>query len=417
MPLAAFPGRRGWGYDGVYWYAPAASYGRPDDLKALVDSCHAHDLGVILDVVYNHFGPEGNYLTAIAPDFFTDRHHTPWGAAIDYDGPNSRPVRDFAIHNALYWLEEFHFDGLRLDAVHAIADSRQPDIITEIADAVRRRIAGREVHLILENDSNEARRLSRRGGRPVHYTAQWNDDLHHALHVLVTGQTSGYYADVAERPVAMLGRALATGFAFQGEPSRYRGGRPRGEPSAGLPATAFVAFLQNHDQVGNTPFGIRIVEQAPDPLVHAALAIVLLAPQIPLLFMGEEWASSRPFTFFCDLAPPLDEAVRQGRRRQLAHYAEFGDPPTQAEIPDPAAVTTFERSRLDWTERRRGKHAVWLERYRRLLAIRHRISCRCFRGSCRAAISPRSGRRACGSSGISPTAHCSRSSPISPRKP
>ena len=372
MPVGAFPGRRNWGYDGVSWYAPAACYGRPEDLKGLIEACHLRGLAVILDVVYNHFGPEGNYLTAIAPDFFTDRHHTPWGAAINYDGPNSRPVRDFAIDNALYWLEEFQCDGLRLDAVHAIADDSEPDIITEIADTVRRRITGREVHLILENDRNEARSLMRRGAHPIRYTAQWNDDLHHILHVLVTGQTSGYYADVADNPVAMLARSLATGFAFQGEPSPYRGGKPRGEPSGELPATAFVSFLQNHDQIGNTPFGIRITERASDAIVHAAVATILLAPQIPLLFMGEEWASSRPFAFFCDLSPPLDEAVRQGRRREFAQFPEFAAPAMQATIPDPTAVTTFELSRLDWSEREEGMHAVWLDRYRRLLAIRHR---------------------------------------------
>jgi malto-oligosyltrehalose trehalohydrolase len=372
MPVAAFPGTRNWGYDGVQLFAPAACYGRPEDLKALVEACHQRGLAIKLDVVYNHFGPEGNYLYPISPDFFTERHHTPWGAAIDYDGPNSRPVRDFMIANALYWLEEFHFDGLRLDAVHAIVDDSTPDIITEIGETVRKRITGRPIHLVLENDRNEARRLARRNGSIPGYTAQWNDDLHHALHVLVTGETAGYYADVAEKPAAMLGRALATGFAFQGEPSAYRGGELRGEPSDTLPATAFVSFLQNHDQIGNTPFGTRIAERAPEAAVHAAVAIVLLSPQVPLLFMGEEWACSRPFTFFCDLSPPLDEAVREGRRREFAQYPEFADPAMQARIPDATAPATFENAKLDWAERTRGTHANWLARYRRLIEIRKR---------------------------------------------
>ena len=366
MPIAECPGHRNWGYDGVQWFAPSARYGRPEELKALVDECHARGIAVLLDVVYNHFGPEGNYLHAIVPDFFTERHHTPWGAAINYDGPRSRPVRDFVIHNALYWLEEFHLDGLRLDAVHAILDESAPDILTEVAETVRRHITDRPVHLVLENDRNEARRLAR------DYAAQWNDDMHHALHVLLTGETRGYYGDYAEHAIEHLGRALATGFAYQGEPSEHRHGHPRGEPSAHLPATAFVSFLQNHDQIGNTPFGTRIGANAPEPLVHAAAAIVLLSPEIPLLFMGEEWASRRPFPFFCDFGPPLDEAVREGRRREFAHYPEFADPEAQRHIPDPNAEATFAAARLDWSEPREPEHASWLERYRKLLTIRHR---------------------------------------------
>jgi len=373
MPIAEFAGRRNWGYDGVQLYAPASCYGRPEALKALVEACHARGLAILLDVVYNHFGPEGNYLPRLAPDFFTERHHTPWGAAIDYDGPQSRPVRDFVIHNALYWLKEFHFDGLRLDAVHAIVDNSSPDILTELAETVRREVTGREVHLVLENDKNEARRLERREGRVCRYTAQWNDDLHHALHVLLTGEDSGYYADYADSPAVHLGRALATGFAYQGEPSPYRDGELRGEPSHDLPATAFISFLQNHDQIGNTPFGTRLTTRTSEPLLHAAVAILLLSPQVPMLFMGEEWASVRPFSFFCDFAPPLDAAVREGRRREFARFAEFSDAAARETIPDPTAEESFVASRLDRSEAREPAHARWLDRYRRLMELRRQI--------------------------------------------
>ena len=372
MPIAEFPGHRDWGYDGVLLYAPASQYGRPEALKHLVEACHARGLAIFLDVVYNHFGPEGNYLPAIARDFFTDRHHTPWGAAIDFSGPNSRPVRDFFICNALYWLEEFHFDGLRFDAVHAIYDDTEPDIISEIGEAVRGHITGREIHLVLENDRNQTRYLRRRHGRIDRYDAQWNDDLHHALHVLVTGDRSGYYGDYAAEPAKHLGRALAEGLAYQGEPSPFRGGKARGEPSGELPATAFVSFLQNHDQVGNHPFGTRIAARADEGALHAAVAIVLLSPQIPLLFMGEEWASVRPFAFFCDFEPGLRESVREGRRREFAHFPEFADEVARERIPDPTASSTFAMSRLDWAEPRKKAHAFWLARYRRLLEIRAR---------------------------------------------
>jgi maltooligosyltrehalose trehalohydrolase len=370
MPVAEFPGTRNWGYDGVFPFAPASRYGRPEALKRLVEACHERGLAIFLDVVYNHFGPEGNYLPAIAADFFNPARQTPWGAALDFSGPRRRPVRQFFIENALYWLEEFQFDGLRLDAVHAIADDSTPDIVDEVGETVRRRIRDREIHLVLENDRNEARRLARRNGRAEHFTAQWNDDLHHALHVLITGETSGFYGDYATEPARQLGRALAEGFAYQGEPSPFRDNRPRGEPSAQLPATAFVAFLQNHDHVGNHPLGLRLSVRAAEPAMHAGIAVVLLAPQIPLLFMGEEWGSRRPFAFFCDFAPDLALSVREGRRREFAHFPEFRDASARSRIPDPTALSTFLMSRLDWAEPREEGHARWLARYRRLLAIR-----------------------------------------------
>ena len=372
MPLADFPGRRGWGYDGVLPFAPEASYGTPEDLKRLVQAAHRHGLMVLLDVVYNHFGPEGNYLHVYAPQFFTDRHHTPWGAAINFDGPESRVVRDFFIHNALYWLEEFHLDGLRLDAVHAIRDDSDPDILTELAGAVRRG-PGRErhVHLVLENDLNRTRLLERGAdGGPRHYDAQWNDDIHHAFHVLLTGETDGYYADFSRDPAALAARCLAEGYAYQGEASAFRQGEPRGEPSGGLPPWAFVSFLQNHDQIGNRACGERLTELAAAEALAAAAAVILLAPQPPLIFMGEEFGAGTPFLFFSDLGAELNAAVSSGRREEFARFERFSDPAVAAAIPDPCAAATFERSKLDWSTVALPPHSEWLALYRRLLALR-----------------------------------------------
>ena len=364
MPLASFAGRRNWGYDGVLQFAPAPCYGRPEDLKRLVDICHRSGFAVFLDVVYNHFGPEGNYLGLYAPDFFTERHQTPWGAAIDF---SVAQVRRFYIENALYWLEEFNFDGLRLDAVHAILDDSPRHILAEIAAAVDAHIRPhRPVHLVLENDRNEAWPLVR-GGGGAHYVAQWNDDLHHALHVLATGERGGYYADYADRPVEQLGRALTEGFVYQGQPSAYRKGERRGEPSAHLPPTAFVAFTQNHDQVGNTPAGTRLAHVADEALVRLAAAIVILSPQIPLLFMGEEWGTARPFPYFCDFGEELGAKVREGRKREFAGFAGFHD-----ELPDPCAEETLRAAKLDWEARDEPAHKRWLDWYRTLLSIRRR---------------------------------------------
>jgi malto-oligosyltrehalose trehalohydrolase len=369
-PVAEAPGRYNWGYDGVYLFAPEASYGQPEDLKFLIEAAHRRGLMVFLDVVYNHFGPEGNYLSQYAAPFFTERHRTPWGAAINYDGENSRVVRSFMVHNALYWLQEYNIDGLRLDAVHAIIDDSKPHILTEIATAARTALAGRPVHLVLENDDNAAWLLRSAGGERG-FDAQWNDDLHHALHVAVTGQTDGYYRDYAE-PIVHLGRALTEGFAYQGEDSAHRDGAPRGQPSGHLPPTAFVSFLQNHDQVGNNATGTRIHHVAPLEAVRAAAAIYLLAPSPPLLFMGEEWAASAPFLFFCDFGGDLAESVREGRRAEFARFAAFQSPQARARIPDPTSPRTFLQSRLDWAERDRTPHRETLDFYRTLLAIRAR---------------------------------------------
>ena len=372
MPLADFPGRRNWGYDGVLPFAPDASYGAPDELKRLIDAAHSRSLMVFLDVVYNHFGPEGNYLHAYAPQFFNPAHHTPWGAAINYDGERSRSVRDFFIHNALYWLEEYRFDGLRLDAVDWIVDESSPDILVELASRVHEGPgAGRHIHLVLENDRNEAHYLGRDGQqRPLHGTAQWNDDLHHAAHVVATGEADGYYADYAARPLWYFARCLTEGFGYQGEPSPYRGNIARGEPSVHLPPGAFVSFLQTHDQVGNRAFGERIGQVANPRALRAAVACILLAPSPPLLFMGEEFSASTPFLFFCDFSPELASTVTQGRRKQFARFAQFADPALQATIPDPNNEVTFERSKLVWSEAGNPGHREWSELYRECLGIR-----------------------------------------------
>jgi len=366
MPLAQPAGTRNWGYDGVLPFAPQHAYGTPDELKAFVDAAHAHRLCVFLDVVYNHFGPEGNYLHAFAADVFTDRHHTPWGSAINVDGERSQTVRELFVQNALYWLREYRFDGLRLDAVHEIRDDSPRPFLDELAARVRAAVErDRHVHLVLENDANQARLLSA-------YDAQWNDDTHHALHVLATGEADGYYRDYAREPARHLARALAEGFAYQGEPSEHRGGAPRGEPSGALPSTAFVSFLQNHDQIGNRAFGERITALAPAEAVRAATAVVVLAPQIPLLFMGEEWAASTPFLFFAEFGPELAAAVTEGRRREFAAWPAFADPTSRERIPDPQAVATMRASALRWDERARPPHAEMLRFHEELLALRAR---------------------------------------------
>ncbi len=369
MPLADFPGRRGWGYDGVLLFAPESAYGRPEHLKALVDAAHERGLAVFVDVVYNHFGPEGNYLHRYAPGFFTPRHHSFWGDGINYDGPGSEVVRAFMIHNALYWLEEFHLDGLRLDAVNAIVDDSPTHLLVELGRAVAEG-PGRErpVHLVLENGANQVRYLERAAGRRPLYQSQWNDDIHHALHVLLTGETGGYYEDY-QPPLPHLGRCLTEGFAFQGERSAYRGDL-RGQPSAHLPPTSFVSFLQNHDQIGNRALGERITALAAPEAVRAATAIVLLAPAMPLLFMGEEWGAREPFLFFTDLGPDLGPSVAEGRRREFARFPDFASPAVRERIPDPQAAATYERSILDWRRLADSGHREWLAFHRDLLRLR-----------------------------------------------
>jgi len=365
MPLADFPGDRNWGYDGVLLYAPDSAYGRPEDLKALIDAAHQRGLMVFLDVVYNHFGPEGNYLGRYAPGFLT-KAQTPWGSAIDYRLPE---VRAFAIGNALHWLKHYRFDGLRLDAVHAIVEPGEPHVLNDLSRAVGdlAKETGRHIHLVLENDDNRASLLDPRSAPPGgKYRAQWNDDYHHAWHVLLTREKNGYYRDYHDNPRANIARVLSSGFAYQGEASPHRDGRKRGEPSGVLPPTAFVNFLQNHDQIGNRARGDRLITQADEAALRAASAITLLAPMPPLLFMGEEWGSTKPFPFFCDFHGALAEAVRKGRREEFkAAYAELGD-----NIPDPLDEATFRSAVLDWNARETPRGQEWMAHTRSLLTAR-----------------------------------------------
>jgi maltooligosyltrehalose trehalohydrolase len=364
MPLADFAGSRNWGYDGVLWYAPDSAYGRPDDLKALIDAAHQRGLMMMLDVVYNHFGPEGNYLGRYAPGFFTEAH-TPWGSAIDY---RVAQVRAFAIENALSWLRDYRFDGLRLDAVNSIVEPGGLSLLHDISAAAGKLAAetGRHIHLVLENGDNRASILDAGEDPPQgKYRAQWNDDYHHAWRVLMTGEKQGYYVDYQRSPISDIARSLSSGFIYQGEPSAFRGGR-RGEPSSHLAPAAFINFLQNHDQIGNRALGDRLESAADARMIEAALQILLIAPGIPMLFMGEEWGSKAPFPFFCDFGGDLADAVRKGRRVELAWaYEEYGD-----EVPDALARSTRDSAVLDWNERDKPEARKRLTLVRDLLKVR-----------------------------------------------
>lgn len=354
MPINDFPGQRNWGYDGVLPYAPDRAYGTPDELKALIDDAHRHGLMVFLDVVYNHFGPDGNYLSLYAPGFFRDDVRTPWGSAIDF---RCREVRDFFICNVLMWLMEYRLDGLRFDAVHAI---QEQDWVEEMAATVRATIPpDRHVHLVLEHH-NAASHLRKA------VDAQWNDDLHNVMHVLLTDEDGGYYADYADAPADKLAQCLAEGWVYQGQASKYLNA-PRGEPSSDLPPWCHVFFLQNHDQIGNRAFGERLTTLTSAPALEAAIALQLICPQIPLLFMGEETASRTPFLFFTDHHDELADAVREGRRQEFAGFAEFADPARREQIPDPNADTTFTACVVSPDEAAGSER---LALYQRLLTIR-----------------------------------------------
>ena len=362
MPLGAFAGRRNWGYDGVLPFAPASSYGSPDQLKQLIDKAHELNLMVFIDVVYNHFGPDGNYLGQYASGFFRDDRMTPWGAAIDFRRPQ---VRDFFCENALMWLLDYRVDGLRLDAVHAIGDN---DFLIELAECVRSALPRqRHAHLVLENENNSATLLERG------FDAQWNDDGHNCLHVLLTGEQEAYYADYADDPTSKLATCLEQGFIYQGQ--RTLRGHRRGEPSSHLPPSAFVLFLQNHDQVGNRAFGERLSLLANPDALKAATLLLLLSPMVPLLFMGEEWGSQQPFLFFSDYQGDLARAVREGRRNEFAAFSAFSCAQQRQEIPDPNDPATFERSRPDADSDPQTDPAQWRALYRHLLAVRSERIC------------------------------------------
>ncbi|MDU9393374.1 malto-oligosyltrehalose trehalohydrolase [Pseudomonas sp. zfem002] len=353
MPINQFPGERNWGYDGVLPFAPQHSYGTPEALMALID--RAHDLGlmVLLDVVYNHFGPDGNYLQRYARGFFREDRQTPWGAAIDF---RRAEVRDFFIENALMWLSDYRFDGLRLDAVHAIDD---PGFLRALSSAVRQHCAEqRHCWLVLENEANQAQLLEQA------FDGQWNDDGHNTLHVMLTDEREGYYADF-QQPTARLARCLGEGFVYQGETSHL--GTPRGEPSAHLPPSAFVLFLQNHDQTGNRALGERLPLLCSPQALRAATTLLLLAPMIPLLFMADEWACEQPFLFFTDHHDALADAVREGRRAEFKGFAAFADAQQRERIPDPNALRTFLDSRPMRNAHSAGHEAL----YRELLQLRH----------------------------------------------
>lgn len=380
MPIADFSGARNWGYDGVLPFAPATAYGSPTQLKQLIDCAHEYGLCVYLDVVYNHFGPDGNYLHQYASTFFAKDKTSPWGEEIDFSQP---AVRDFFTNNALYWLHEYRFDGLRFDAVHAISD---PGWLDEMAERVRNSFGpDRHIHLMLENERNCAAHLARDGEDPRNdaprlfdapclFDAQWNDDWHNVMHVLLTREQEGYYAAYADYPAQKLARSLAEGFVYQGEPSPIHDNRPRGEPSGFLPPTAFINFLQNHDQIGNRAFGERLNTLADPRDLRAAITLQLLMPTIPLLFMGEPWQAKTPFLFFTDFHDDLAAAVRDGRRKEFAAFASFQNEQQRAKIPDPNALSTFEASIARYDEEEedeRSEQQSALALYRELLQLRH----------------------------------------------
>lgn len=367
MPINEFPGTRNWGYDGVLPFAPEASYGTPDELKHLIDTAHGLGLMVFLDVVYNHFGPDGNYLGHYASGFFRDDIHTPWGSAIDF---RKREVRDFFCENALMWIMDYRFDGLRLDAVHAISEK---DFLVELATRVRNAVPpGRHVHLVLENEDNTASLLQKG------FNAQWNDDGHNVLHYLLTNEDTGYYCDFAQDSTAKLARCLHEGFIYQGDPSHT--GRNRGEPSAHLPPTAFVLFLQNHDQIGNRAFGERLTQLSNPAALKAAVVLMLLSPMIPLIFMGEERGAKNPFLYFTDHNEELAKAVRDGRRAEFAAFQNVEASSPRQQINDPNAISSFLDSRIELPteveypsgEDRASDQERWWFFYKKLIDIRQR---------------------------------------------
>jgi malto-oligosyltrehalose trehalohydrolase len=363
MCVTDFAGNRNWGYDGVLLYAPDSAYGRPEDMKAFIDAAHQRGLMVILDVVYNHFGPEGNYLTKYFPQILSDRHTTPWGCGLNFDSAGNREVREFIVENALYWVEEFHVDGLRIDASHAMIDDSPRHVLDELRDRVEAAAPDRTIHLILENESSIAERLKRdSNGAPENYSAQWNHDITHLLAAILGKSCQERRSDDAGE-TQKLGEALSHGFVIAAEESHTH-------ISSRVPPTAYISFIQTHDLVGNRIFGDRITSAAAAVRVKAIAAIYLLLPQIPMLFMGEEWAASAPFPFFCDYHGPLADEVRKGRCDQLSRQDPAPSEEEMQRAPDPQAESTLRSAQLHWDELQSEPHAGWLRWYRKLLQVR-----------------------------------------------
>jgi maltooligosyltrehalose trehalohydrolase len=364
MPVNEFPGCHGWGYDGVLLFAPHHAYGGPEGMRRLVDACHDRGVAVVLDVVYNHLGPSGNHLARFGP-YFTDAYHTPWGPAVNLDGPGSDEVRRFLVDNALQWVRDYHVDGLRLDAVHAFHDRSARHVLRQLGDEVHREAAalGRTVWVIAESDLNDPRLVQSPEAGGYGLDAAWSDDFHHAVHRTLTGEADGYYADF--RGLDDLAAALGRVYVYDGRYSSHRD-RHHGAPVGDLPRSRFVVFAQNHDQIGNRARGDRLGHLVDTRRLQVAAALVLCSPMTPLLFQGEEWGASTPFPYFCDHDDPdLAEAVRRGRR---AEFAAFGWDP--GDIPDPLDPATFASARLDWSERDRGDHAGLLAWHHELVALR-----------------------------------------------
>jgi maltooligosyltrehalose trehalohydrolase len=372
MPVVDFPGMRNWGYDGADLFAPARCYGTPDDLRRFVNEAHRLGVAVLLDVVYNHFGPEGSYIGSFSPFYFTRRHKTPWGDAINLDGEHSSCVRQFYIENALYWIREFHMDGLRLDATHAMMDESPRHFVSELADRIREEVTERTVLLIAEDDRNFAPIVRPPGAGGWGLDAVWSDDFHHQMQCLLTGEHEGYYQDFSGS-TADLAATIQRGWFFSGQYSQFFG-RPRGTDPSGMRPDQLVFFLQNHDQVGNRAFGERLHHQIDPALYRAAIALFLCSPQIPLLFMGQEWAASTPFLYFTDHPRDLGLQVTKGRREEYASFPAFSDPEARRRIPDPQSEQTFLDSKLAWHEQETPACARVLHLHRRLLAVRKEYS-------------------------------------------
>ncbi len=373
MPVADFAGERNWGYDGVSLYAPAHVYGTPDDLRRLILEAHRRGLAVLMDVVYNHLGPDGAYHSMFAPHFYSKRHKTPWGDGLNFDAEERDKVRDYFIESALMWVREYHADGLRADATMAIQDDSQPHFLAELTDRVHAeaRALGRTVFLFAEDERNERRLVLPTADGGYGFDGVWADDFHHHMRRRLAGDCDGYFCDF-DGKAANIARTIQDGWFFQGQTSSYKH-VPRGTSPEGLPPESRVFCLQNHDQIGNRAFGERLSSQIPLPLYLAGSALLLLSPEIPLLFMGQEWAASEPFLFFTDHHAELGQQVTEGRRKEFEHFATFADPEKRDTIPDPQSPETFRRSTLDWDARQQAEHAGCLRWYRSLLHLRARL--------------------------------------------